>query len=498
MAAVKTMVGPYEVKERIGKGSFATVWRGAHSTTNEKVAIKGINLQKANIKETACINSEISILRALNHPNIVRLLDFQRTRRHIYLIMEYCSGGDLSKYIQKCGRVSEDHSRMLLRQLASGLECLREKKLMHRDLKPANLLIENEGSNPENIVLKIADFGFARHIGAMEVAETLCGTPLYMAPEILEFKPYNTAAELWSVGAILYEMVTGKPPFKASNQNQLLTKIKNTGKGLKVDASMRQRLSAPCVALIEGLLRRNPKDRIPFEKFFKHPFFEKEKVRLKEESAQSQSPSTRDSKRQYQLHTKSGERNDYEASSKRKLHNDQAARHDSAKSLSGLSKQLLEREKRHGSCGDDKTPPHHSAEVSVESQGTANKSSTPKDYVVIDKPYPKAAKNDSSAGDIADRQGTQNPDRKEKISIASVTTIEKKRAPNSSALATHSTIHAAVSTDEAMQMFASRAKKALLVANLGEAKEKAHQFVETVQLYTYSVELFQKLIQGKY
>eukprot|EP00466_Bigelowiella_natans_P003078 jgi/Bigna1/36261/e_gw1.13.143.1 len=224
------MVGQYLVKEKIGKGSFATVWRGAHRETGKKVAIKGINMEKANLKETECINSEISILRALDHPNIVRLLDFQRTRRHIYLIMEYCAGGDLSQYIKKHGKISEQNSREMISQLASGLKFLRENNLMHRDLKPANLLLESiffeetKSCQQPPLVLKIADFGFARHIGAKDMAETLCGTPLYMAPEILEFKPYDTAAELWSVGAIMHEMVTGLPPFKAPNQNKLLMK----------------------------------------------------------------------------------------------------------------------------------------------------------------------------------------------------------------------------------------------------------------------------------
>nr|GMC97587.1 serine/threonine-protein kinase ATG1c-like isoform X2 [Ipomoea batatas] len=137
----------------------------------------------------------------------------------IYIVLEYCRGGDLSMYLQKRhGRIPETTAKHFMQQLASGLQVLRENNLIHRDLKPQNLLLS---TNDENSILKIADFGFARSLQPRGLAETLCGSPLYMAPEIMQLQKYDAKADLWSVGAILFQLVTGRTPFTGNNQIQV-------------------------------------------------------------------------------------------------------------------------------------------------------------------------------------------------------------------------------------------------------------------------------------
>ncbi|KAG0565042.1 hypothetical protein KC19_8G158600 [Ceratodon purpureus] len=155
-----------------------------------------------------------------------------------------------------------------MRQLGAGLQVLRNNNLIHRDLKPQNLLLS---TNDDHAVLKIADFGFARSLMPQGMAETLCGSPLYMAPEILQSKRYDAKADLWSVGAILFQLVTGRPPFSGNNHVQLLQNIIKSTEVRFPDAVMAQ-LHPDCIDMCRKLLRRDPVERLAFEEFFAHPF----------------------------------------------------------------------------------------------------------------------------------------------------------------------------------------------------------------------------------
>jgi serine/threonine-protein kinase ULK/ATG1 len=202
-----------------GQGSFAMVYRGQNRVSKRTVAVKAIVRARLNQKLQQNLEAEITILQSLQHPNIVRLHDVQTTERHVYLIMELCPGGDLMRVIRTHGAQSEGQTRNYLLQLARGLRYLRDHNLVHRDLKPQNLLLS---SSQPDAVLKIADFGFARYMQQADMAETLCGSPLYMAPEILRFQKYDAKADLWSVGTIIYELLTARPPFTGANHVQVL------------------------------------------------------------------------------------------------------------------------------------------------------------------------------------------------------------------------------------------------------------------------------------
>jgi len=182
----------------------------------------------------------------------------------VYLALEYCAGGDLSDVLDRAnGPLPLKQAVSLLRELASGLQYLHSYDIMHRDLKPQNLLITEGGH------LKLGDFGFARSLPRDDMAATLCGSPLYMAPEVLSRQRYDAKCDLWSVGCIAWEMLTGAPPFTASSPMELLDIINSSLPVLP--PSVEQALPPPLKELLMLLLRRDPSNRISFVEFFAHP-----------------------------------------------------------------------------------------------------------------------------------------------------------------------------------------------------------------------------------
>ncbi|KAI8556705.1 hypothetical protein RHMOL_Rhmol05G0274700 [Rhododendron molle] len=294
-------VGEYVVGRQIGSGSFSVVWHARHRVHGTEVAIKEIVTGRLNKKLQESLMSEIVILKQINHPNIIRLHDIIEETGRIHLVLEFCRGGDLSMYIQqRKGRVPEATAKYFMHQLGKNalgqflypeLELTRDlteewkkerkgHKFNVMELFCQLLLRKGNGeknggnlllsTNSDNAVLKIGDFGFARSLQPRGLAETLCGSPLYMAPEIMQLQKYDAKADLWSVGAILFQLVTGKTPFTGSNQIQLLQNIvKSTELQFPPD---RRNLSSECIDLCRKLLRRNPVERLTFEEFFNHPF----------------------------------------------------------------------------------------------------------------------------------------------------------------------------------------------------------------------------------
>ena len=192
--AAPTDLGPgYVVERQIGTGSFATVWLATKD--NAQCAVKAVDRSRLTKKLRANLDDEIRILGSVKHPNLVAFVDAVPRTERIYVVLEYLSGGDLQKFIRSKGRLHEGTAQTWIGHLAAGLECLWRRSLVHRDLKPQNLLLTEA---TDDGVLKIGDFGFARQLGPSKLAETLCGSPLYMAPEILALKRYDAKADLWS------------------------------------------------------------------------------------------------------------------------------------------------------------------------------------------------------------------------------------------------------------------------------------------------------------
>ena len=256
------LVGNYVVnKKRIGKGAFSSVYLG-RSPNNELVAIKKIEID--NIKKiTSRIRAEIEICKKLKHPNILETYDviYDTSGGNIYIVTEYCSKGDLSQFL-KNRALKEKYVQHFMKQVIDGIKYLLSNQIMHRDLKPHNILLNDKGE------LKIADFGFARHFENDGMVETLCGTPLYMAPEIMKKQKYTIKSDLWSIGIIMYQMLFGRRPYDANNIFDLMNKIENKKLNL-VDYNV----SCESKDLIIKLLKINPDNRISWDDFFNHKWF---------------------------------------------------------------------------------------------------------------------------------------------------------------------------------------------------------------------------------
>lgn len=250
-------------KKRIGKGAFSTVYKGYNKNTKLQVAIKEITLETLN-KHQKMFKRETDIMKKLKHQNIITLYDtiIDENTENVYLIMDYYSRGDFSKFLKK-RPLKEKYAVKYLKQLSKGLEYLLSNNIIHRDLKPQNILVSDIGD------IKITDFGFARYFDNDLLIQTICGSPLYMAPEIMKSQKYDYKSDLWSVGIIFYEMLFGYTPFKSKNIYELIRKIENEDVRIPNKFS----ISIGCKNLLFGLLEKDPIKRISWDDFFTHPIF---------------------------------------------------------------------------------------------------------------------------------------------------------------------------------------------------------------------------------
>ncbi|XP_063170176.1 serine/threonine-protein kinase ULK3 isoform X2 [Candoia aspera] len=256
--------------ERLGSGTYATVFKAYRKkNAREVVAIKCVSKKNLNKASVENLLTEIEILKTIRHPHIVELKDFQWDKEYIYLIMEYCAGGDLSRFIHTRRILLEKVACIFLQQLACALKFLHDKNISHLDLKPQNILL----TSFEKPHLKLADFGFAQHMSPRDEKHVLRGSPLYMAPEMVCSRQYDARVDLWSVGVILYEALFGHPPFASKSFAELEEKIRSSQ---PIELPSRPRLSPECRDLLQHLLQRDPQQRISFQAFFAHPFVDME------------------------------------------------------------------------------------------------------------------------------------------------------------------------------------------------------------------------------
>ncbi|XP_035192002.1 serine/threonine-protein kinase ULK3 isoform X2 [Oxyura jamaicensis] len=262
----------FVLTERLGTGTYATVYKAyGKKDTREVVAIKCVSKRSLNRASVENLLTEIEILKTIRHPHVVELKDFQWDSEHIYLIMEFCAGGDLSRFIRTRRLLPEKVARVFLQQLACALKFLHDHNISHLDLKPQNILL----SAPDNPQLKLADFGFAQYMSPWDEQHVLRGSPLYMAPEMVCRQQYDARVDLWSVGVILYEALFGRPPFASRSFAELEEKIRSDR---AIELPSRPPLSPGCRDLLRRLLERDPRQRISFEDFFAHPFVDMEHV----------------------------------------------------------------------------------------------------------------------------------------------------------------------------------------------------------------------------
>ncbi|XP_056629651.1 maternal embryonic leucine zipper kinase-like [Diorhabda sublineata] len=262
MVRFANLKGFYEIEKTIGCGGFAKVKLATHLATGEKVAIKIMDKALLGV-DLARVKMEISALKSVSHENICKLFQVIETDTHMFLVMEYCSGGELFDHIVEKNRLTETESRVFFRQIVSAVAYLHSLGYAHRDLKPENILLDSQQK------LKLIDFGLcAKPEGGMEnPLFTSCGSPTYAAPELVQGKQYlGTEVDVWAMGVLLYTLLVGALPFDDLNIDSLYRKIL-TGKYEEPTF-----LSSASLRLIKSMLQVDPKKRITIKSLISHPW----------------------------------------------------------------------------------------------------------------------------------------------------------------------------------------------------------------------------------
>ena len=262
----------YKILSRLGSGSFGNVYLAINKFTNEKVALKQIKKTSANLLSDGEIKDEIEILKKLDHPDIVRIIESFNTKNSYILITEYCEGGELFDQVKN--QLSETQIAVIFRQLLSGLAYLHSNNIVHRDLKLENILIheieESKTTGEDLFDIKIIDFGTARIFDKNKKPQSIVGSSYYIAPEVLRQK-YNKECDLWSVGVILYMFIVGHAPFDGCDDEEITTNIqkgiyrKNDRRWIKASKEVKD--------LIQKLLTYRPSQRLTAIQALNHPWF---------------------------------------------------------------------------------------------------------------------------------------------------------------------------------------------------------------------------------
>lgn len=260
-------IGLYHLGKTIGKGSYGKVRLGVHSETGKQVAVKIVHYNNAKAKKQ--LEREIAIISRLKHPNIVHMFEVLRHNDQIYLILEYVGGGELFDYIMGRGRINEKMARKFFRQMVSAVGYCHKNGICHRDIKPENLILDEEGN------IKINDFGLSNFFAPGSLLSSFCGSPVYAAPEIMAEKYYHgPAADIWSLGIVLYAMVVGQLPWKLDERG--IIRDVNDLICAQFTIPHSAAISKDCEDLIRKMIRANPEDRISLDEISRHPWVVKD------------------------------------------------------------------------------------------------------------------------------------------------------------------------------------------------------------------------------
>jgi len=263
----------YEMLDDIGEGKFGLVKLGIHKSTQQRVAIKIIKKSQMKDNDAELVKSEIDIMKLCHHPNVVRLLDHFENAEYIFIVMEYLSGGSLKDYfILKKYNFNEKRAAEIMFQLGLGLQYLHQYGVVHRDLKPDNIMM-TETENMSQI--KIMDFGLSKIMGPEEHVVDGFGTLSFVAPEVLVRTPYNKEVDIWSLGIILYYMLTGLLPFDDDSDNEEIIAKMIVFNECKFPKNAWEGRSDEVIDLIKRCLEKSPEKRINIESYLKHKWFKK-------------------------------------------------------------------------------------------------------------------------------------------------------------------------------------------------------------------------------
>jgi len=250
-------VGNYSLEDTLGEGTYGKVKLATHKLTGQKVAIKIIPKKYAEN-----LTREIHHHRYLHHPNIISLLEVIPTETEIYMVLEYCEGGELYDFLVERGRLRENLARKMFGQLCRAVKYCHDRRVVHRDLKLENILLDAHNN------IKLGDFGFTRECESKKLLETICGSTGYSAPEMLLAKKYSgLEVDIWSLGVILYTLLCGALPFDDDDENEMKHKI------IKGEYEMEEFLSNEAKDLIRSILQLEPSERPTLKQILQHTWF---------------------------------------------------------------------------------------------------------------------------------------------------------------------------------------------------------------------------------
>ena len=286
--------------KEIGKGAVGKVYLAKDKETNKVIAVKVIPQKYfKNEKTLKSFQKTIKLIHKLNHKNLTKLVGFEKTKHNFYVALEYSNGLNLYDYLQNYMKqnnnnpLEESIVKKIIIQVAKGIKHLHNQNIIHRDIKLENILINYDDQEYEkklenltdlnevsplilsldsnNFTIKIADFGFSRELNENNVASTICGTPISMAPDIIqcdENHKYNNSVDFWSLGTVMYELLIGKPPFYNKNYKKLFSEILNGIYSYPKNIN----ISIESISFINGLLQFDPKKRFNWNDIKEHPF----------------------------------------------------------------------------------------------------------------------------------------------------------------------------------------------------------------------------------
>ena len=258
----------FTLLKEIGEGTFGRVLLVQHNLTQAQYAIKAIDKRnKDNIDEKDYFRREAEIMYRIYHPNIVKLYGHFEDNTYCYFIMEYMSGGNIYSLVPKYGynKISPQLVASILKDVISAIYYLHHMNppIIHRDIKPENILINNE------MKAKLTDFGWSNYLDTFSKRTTMCGTPVYLAPELVNNTGHDHRVDIWCIGVLMFELLTGHPPWMGEDVQTLKYNIS------RMKINWQKHMDPDAVDLIKKILRYNPEERISLRNMLIHPFFTK-------------------------------------------------------------------------------------------------------------------------------------------------------------------------------------------------------------------------------
>eukprot|EP01083_Nonionella_stella_P034467 94316_1 len=263
MADKEWSLSDFEIGKRLGRGKFGKVYLAREKRTKYIVAIKVLwksQLRKHTVEHQ--LRREIEILAHLRHKHIIRLYTYFHDKHKIYLVLEYCPGGEVFNKLRDDGVFTEQQTAVYIYQLATALNYCQSKHVIHRDIKPENLLFDNKMN------IKLADFGWSVHAPDNR-RMTMCGTLDYIPPEMIEKKKHDPKVDVWALGVLMFEFLCGTPPFESNEQKHTFQKIRD------VNFIFPGHVSRDARDLIKKLLNKDPAKRLSLNELPKHEFIAK-------------------------------------------------------------------------------------------------------------------------------------------------------------------------------------------------------------------------------